>query len=470
MILLAASLLFTTPLPLDMPQAEGYLVREKGIYRLEDRFNKLDLWVSQSVDGRWMDEDGRVFMLAHLDVLPPEGDAARSVATRADYARGRVKIDKRDKYAVRTALATLSPVELPEKETRPRYLPRGFKDVDYWQGTNQSIIVCAYLPEKADVWRLAIWQLVEDDDFDDSLKAFEEELFAPTDDSNIRTSEHSNISYPSFSERELLRADARHAVSAYPDWHVTDAEEFSILDALPSSRDFIVTLTNDLSIMRRKYAETLPTTIDGSNTLCVARIYADREDYLMALELSGLTNMEWSAAYWCPSRRELVAHGDSPQLLGTIRHEAFHQYLSYATSMLPVSPWLNEGYAEYFEGEDWKTEKVQWDSLLNLKPTAEALESYAALLPGLLVMDYDAFYAGTDEARRLKYKLAWSIAVFLEKGAPKVRFRPFEDLKRDYIKALFETKDMVQATTIAFKDKERIEKFVAEWLKFWKEH
>ena len=50
MLLLAASLLFTDPLPLDMPRAEGYLVRERGVCRLEDRFNKLDLWVSQSVD------------------------------------------------------------------------------------------------------------------------------------------------------------------------------------------------------------------------------------------------------------------------------------------------------------------------------------------------------------------------------------------------------------------------------------
>ena len=115
MLLLAVSLLFTDPLPLDMPRAEGYLVRERGVCRLEDRFNKLDLWVSQSVAGRWMDVDGRVFMLSHLDVLPPEGDAARSVATRKAYVAGRVRIDPRDKQAVRTAVAALSPVEVPEK-------------------------------------------------------------------------------------------------------------------------------------------------------------------------------------------------------------------------------------------------------------------------------------------------------------------------------------------------------------------
>jgi len=81
---------------------------------------------------------------------------------------------------VRTAAAALSPVVLSEKETRPHQLPRGFKDVDYWQGTNRTTIVCTYLPEKEKIWRLATWQLAEGDDYDESLKLFEKELFDPS--------------------------------------------------------------------------------------------------------------------------------------------------------------------------------------------------------------------------------------------------------------------------------------------------
>lgn len=274
-------------------------------------------------------------------------------------------------------------------------------------------------------------------------------------------------------ERELLRADARHAVAAYPNWHVTDAEEFSVLDALPDARDFVVTLTNDLSVLRRKYAAALPTQVDGSNVLCVARIYSDREDYLDALAASGLTNMTWSAAYWSPARRELVAHlpadGSRSTLLATVRHEAFHQYLSYATAMFPVSPWLNEGYAQYFESEDGETGDGSWWKPLGLKPTAEELERYSAMLPALLLMDYEMFYSESDLLRRLNYALAHSVATFIEKGAPLVRFKPFAQLKKDYVEALFETKDMRRATLAAFKDKDFLEKFVAEWLKYWKE-
>ena len=84
MLILAASLFFAHPTPLDMPRAEAYLVKEGGLRRLEDRFNRLDLWTSRTVTGRWADDDGRVFTLAVLSAMPPSvaGDAT---VTRVGY-------------------------------------------------------------------------------------------------------------------------------------------------------------------------------------------------------------------------------------------------------------------------------------------------------------------------------------------------------------------------------------------------
>ena len=199
-----------------------------------------------------------------------------------------------------------------------------------------------------------------------------------------------------------------------------------------------------------------------SNVLCVARIYADRDEYLDAAG----EDMKWSAAYWSPARRELVAYlppaGDA-ELLRTVRHEAFHQYLSYATAMIPVSPWLNEGYAQYFEDEenaDWKLGEVA-------RPSKEEIAALAKMLPAVMRMDYAEFYAGTDAERRLKYRLAWSIAYFLEKGAPELRFRPWENLKKDYVADLMKTHDMLKATSAAFGSQEKLEKFVSDWREFW---
>lgn len=482
MFLLAASLLFTTPVPLDMPRAEAYLVKDDSRLSLEDRFNAMDLWVSQSVDGRWVDDDGRVFVLAHLDVAPPATEMGReSTLTRSDYADGRVSIDRRDLDAVRKALEALSPVDVPEKETRPRQMPRGFKDVDYWHGTDTTAIVCAFLPEKAKVWRLATWQLAEDDDFDEAMEIFEDELFrgdsAEALEARKPMQPAAKAKGAAASERELLRADARHSVAAYANWHATDAPEFSILDDLGSDSSFVATLTNELSKMRATYAQTLPTNIDGSNVLCVARIFATREEYDDAMAVGGVTDMEWSAAYWSQRRRELVAYkppsgssgSSDAELVKTFRHEAFHQNLSYAASMIATSPWLNEGYAQFFEAgvPDPKRRPVKGD-WGQADATPEDLERMAASLPAVFGMDYAEFYDGSNAERMLKYRLALSIALFLEYGARNVRFDPFKNLKSEYFKALFDTKDMRKASAAAFGSKERLNLFVSEWLKYWK--
>lgn len=468
MLLLAASLFFTTPAPLDMPRAEAYLVTASdGSRRLEDRYDVFDMWMCRAVDGRWMDDDFRVFVLATLDALPPAIGAAQA-ETRATYEAQRVAPDRKNEEHLATMVDMLSPVEPAKEFARPRQKPRGCRDVRYWQGTNTTAVVCTWLPEKSDVWRMATWELAESDDFDAMLEAFEREFIEkrawetpggiepaknPADGAKSRRRRRGEA----LSERELLRRDLRHSVAAYPSWRMTDAEEFSIIDCLPA-RGFAEALTNDLPVMRAKYAAAVPSPVDVTNTLSVARIYSSRDDYL---EAAG-DDMQWSAAYWNPQRRELVAYlpeqGEA-ELLKTIRHEAFHQYLSYACSMISASPWFNEGYAQYFED----TEDAGW----KVPVTAEDLNRFEDAIPSLMFMDYQRFYDGSDAERRMKYRLAWSLAFFLEKGAPKVRFRPFESFKRDYIEALLKTRDMRKATETAFRSMDRLKNFVSEWKKFW---
>jgi hypothetical protein len=175
--------------------------------------------------------------------------------------------------------------------------------------------------------------------------------------------------------------------------------------------------------------------------------------------------MGWTAAYWSPLRREVVAYlplGSEESLLRTLRHEFFHQYLSYAASMISASPWLNEGYAQYFED----TEDMSWGKGITLTP--EFVENAARMLPSLFTMGYEEFYSGDDSQRMLKYRLAWSVARFIEHGACDVRFDPFKNLKTDYICALIESRDMHKATQAAFGSDERRKLFIQEWVKYWK--
>ena len=468
MILFALSLFFTEPAPIDMPRAEAYLVRESGVCFLEDRYLRIDLWGAQAMLGRWIDADGRVFGLAQFGVSPPMTGFDESV-TRVTFEEEkrpmpRVRANRDFPREFRAALNWQSGlIGTMEKPRSPRQLPRGYKYVYYWQDpTNYSDIVCTFLPERTNVWYWAHWSLAPGDDYPMQMTAFEDQflckefgLFSRRDAETQRGK----------TERELLRRDARHSVAAYSNWHFTGAEEFAVLDDLPS-RAFVETLTNDFPVMRAKYAAAVPTPLNGSNVLSVVRIYASRDEYLDALETDGLTNMTWSAAYWSPQRRELVAYlppDGGQELLKTIRHEAFHQYLSYATSMISASPWLNEGYAQYFEDDA----SAEWGEGFDL--TDENLDRMAAAIPGLLLMDYAQFYDGSDFERRFKYRLAWSVVRFLEKGADEVRLKPFAGLKQRYVETLLETHDMRRATSAAFKDQDLLKKFIAEWKKFWRE-
>ena len=484
MLLVVLSLFFTDPAPLDMPRAEAYLVREDGVSRLEDRFNRLNLWVAQSLIGRWIDEKDRTFLLSVLDTCPPSVSRSDTL-TRTEYESRRfpmkrVRANADFPAAFRDAIAILAPCTVMEKPRSPRQLPRGYKEVYYWQNpTNYSDIVCTFLPEKTNTWFLASWHLAEDDDYPTQMGAFEDQFLRDEFKPFLENYKHRDTetqreekgkplclraSVFKNAERELLRRDACHSIAAYSNWHFTDAEEFAVLDDLPT-RGFVETLTNDFPVMRAKYAAAIPSPLDGSNVLSVVRIYANRDEYLDALEADGMTNMAWSAAYWSPQRRELVAHlspDGGEELMRTIRHEAFHQYLSYAASMIAVSPWFNEGYAQYFEDD----ESADWGGGFDLSD--ENVDRMSAAIPGVLMMDYGQFYDGSDFERRFKYRLAWSVVRFIEKGADEVRLKPFEGLKKRYMDMLIETRDMRRATSAAFKDADLLKQFIAEWKKFWK--
>jgi hypothetical protein len=67
----------------------------------------------------------------------------------------------------------------------------------------------------------------------------------------------------------------------------------------------------------------------------------------------------------------------------------------------------------------------------------------------------------------MNYRLAWSVAYFLQIGAPQVRFQPFKNLRADYMKALVRTRSRDLAVQAVLTEQVRKE-LVAEWREFWK--
>ena len=271
-------------------------------------------------------------------------------------------------------------------------------------------------------------------------------------------------------EDELLRRDVRGNVVNYDDWNCTSAEDVLVVDNVdPSVRGpFVSALTNNLPRLRRAYARAVPSALSATNQTAVVRVFRSREEYLAYVGVE----QKWTAALWSPVRRELVLYHPetgTEQLLHTVWHEAFHQYLAYAGSMIESSPWFNEGHAQLFEHSHFDRKgEIVFDRDVQ---AAAYMQEYAAEMaqniPAVLEMDYAAFYDGTQEEISAKYRLAWAIAYFLEVGAPKVRYRPYERLRADYLEALVRTRSMHEATAAVLGGEAR-EAFVSDWLDFWK--
>ena len=272
-------------------------------------------------------------------------------------------------------------------------------------------------------------------------------------------------------ETRLLASDYSRSVINYEDWHFASASNLVVVDNMPNDTkrsQFIAALTNGLPKYHAAYRAMLPSPLVDDTHVAAVRIFNSREEYLGYV---GLEN-EMTAALWHPQTRELVLHyplGGFEALLRTIWHEALHQHLDYACSMIHTPAWFNEGHAELFEHSHFDMDgnivfEQDPDAVLVIQNEVSALAEY---LPALFSMDYPEFYSGTADERQMKYRLAWSVAYFLQIGAPDVRFQPFKNLRADLMKAVVSTQRRDEACRIVLTD-EVCKKLIDEWLSFWR--
>ena len=467
--------------PLDMPRAEAYLVTEDGAQRLEDRFDSFDLWTSRTVRGRWRDADGNELQLARLDSLPPD-DVPGAVRTRRSFARvlGERPFSAKDASHRDEAAANAAPLDIG-RAVRPRRAERrNLAELLFYTTTNDCALACAFRPrspERAETppWFLATLVAAPGANMAEVRARFDEEFLdrISVPALSARASLAAPVPPPDedAGETALLRADVRAQVVNYDEWRCTDADDVTVIDDLDAGvrADFIGRLTNALPRLRRAYAASVPSPLSATNALAVARVFRSREEYLSYVGVE----QKNSGALWSPRHRELVLYHSVEgvdHLLREVWHEAFHQYAAYAGAMAESSPWFNEGHAELFRNAsvDRKGEVVFGRDPADAAYVQEYASELADVLPALFEMDYAAFYAGTREEVRAKYRLAWSVAYFLEVGAPKIRFQPYRNFRADYMKALVETRSMDEATRRVLGEEKSRDEFVAAWLAFWR--
>jgi hypothetical protein len=224
-------------------------------------------------------------------------------------------------------------------------------------------------------------------------------------------------------------------------------------------------LQDTMPALRQAYARLVPP-LTSESDVALIRIFQSKADYVRYVG----KDHAWTGAVWMPRRRELVLtqEQNKDEMMRLIRHESFHQYLSYAYCMLAAAPWMNEGHACLFENARVGAKgKVTLDEDPASCPLLlENIDLATASLPRLLQADYEAFYGGESAARKLKYATAWALAYYLQKGAPQERNTPFKSILPDFAAALAETHSYQEATSAAFK-KIDMHVFQENFREFW---
>lgn len=470
--------------PTDLPCASSYLVSGLKGRRLEDRFDTFGLWTSATVRGRWRDPEGRMLLVARLATRPPD-DAPGTMRTRRSYRelQANAAVDPKNRQHRDEAVAAILPMELGEAAAPRRSQRKNMAGMAVYPAQEENVLVYAFRPRSPERlenpgWFLAVLAAVPGEDMAAVRARFDEDFLDRISVPSLgaRRSLEKPVPVPpaGASEAELLRADLRSSIANYEDWCCTEAEDVVVMDDLdPMVRaPLLAALTNNLPRLRRAYAHIAPSSLsDATNSLAVVRVFRDKEEYLTYVG----AKQSWTSALWSPERRELVLYhpeGGTEKLLRTVWHEAFHQYLAYAGAMIDSSPWFNEGFAQLFEfsGFDRRGEVFFGRDAQAAAYVHEYAASIAERLPALFEMDYADFYDGSQEQILERYRIAWSIAYFLEVGAPQLRFRPYERLCADYMSALVSTRSMSEATAAAFGDEKSRDEFVAAWLAFWREN
>ena len=455
--------------PVEMPRATAYLVSGKDGAHLEDRFDVFDLWRSETIRARWRDGSGNCFSLSRILRKLTDG-ASGDCRTRREWTplNDDAALGAKDLDALDEAVYVLAPVDIGERVKPCRSQRQNLSELWRYPTTNDNAFVYVFRPrvegKASSEWYLVT--LVSDD-----LEA-SEKIDVWLDDVEWIKPDKKAKRDAAKSETELLAQDYRRNVINYSDWHFTSATNVVVVDNMAdaSRMHFISALTNGLPVMQTEYRKMLPSPLSDDSHIAAVRIFDTREEYLAYVGL----DMKWSAALWSPQHRELVLYCPEQgfeALLCTVWHEALHQHLDYACSMIQSPAWFNEGHAVLFEHFHFNLDgEIVFDAVPGAVAAIKSNPSeIAEWLPSFLEMDYPDFYSGSNEERIMKYHIAWSIAYFLQVGAPDVRFQPFKNLRADLMKALVRTRSRTEAVKAVLSG-EMQKDLIAEWLSFWKKY
>ena len=443
--------------PVPLPEAFPYLLVSTDTLTRQDLFAPYELWYAQECCARWSDSAGNRLVIgrvAHRFV-----DADESYVSRQSFAMlstsTSAQVNPRDAEHVHTWVADFSGVAIGEAE-KVKLNAFTLEELLFFPCDAPNTLIYAFQPRRIGNasnpdWFGVVFESPDAPDFDELKAAFEENFLAkialPSRTSKDTGAAAEELAVTKRDARPVdlpdhpVRVEARKSVENYDDWWIAETEGYVILSDVDSKtgKTFVSDLQDTMPPLKAAYLKLVPP-LTREPDIAVIRIFRDRADYVRYVG----DGQAWTGGLWMPARRELVLFlsTDIDALLRVLRHESFHQYLSYAYCMIAAPPWMNEGHACLFENASVSTKgKVTLDEdERRIALLLDNMDLVTEALPDFLRADYAAFYGGTSEQRQLKYAMAWGIVYYLQKGAAQERNTPFKALLPDLAAALSETR------------------------------
>ena len=401
--------------PAPTPQSKKYKITRGSVSEQVVYFVPRDLWYQRAFVGEWKDKKGNVMRIGRVKSLVPKFD-------REDYL----------KEEIEKALDKL------EEEFKA-------EDADL------------------DAWK-SVWGPKGEGGFVKTKKAvyFYEFLFKEP----IKPADQAKL-FKTFEKSVSVMTGGSSSTNSSMKWWEEKNPQYLFLTDLDKAKGqkFIKDAMRLMEAMRKAYEFYVPAKNEvGVGKVRVFKTLAGYREY----RASTGDEDKKSCGLWDPSREELLIAAEDPkQAQSTMRHEAFHQYLHYATGNGHHATWFNEGHATFFENVEYNPSKntVKVVDKGNRATWVEkSPKKIAGNIRAILKMTQKEFYSGDSN---LNYCTAWALMYFLEKGAYTAdEFEPYRAICAKYLELTASGMEALKATQEAWAplaDRD----VAADFLKFW---
>lgn len=249
---------------------------------------------------------------------------------------------------------------------------------------------------------------------------------------------------------ESTRKRVINEIKNLKDWWHVETKNYVIKSNLSSqNRALALLIQEDIEIMRKAYTAFLPPSkeIDEVSVVTVFRSHKEYKQYIPA-------DYSWSGGLWMPDRKELVISPGyignkkvtNKEMLPTVYHEAFHQYIFYSLDYVSPPIWYNEGHSMLFE--TCKLDRSRKTVLIRENgPRMRVLESLInkkqIKLKEVMMLSPKEFQQKEDLSRN--YTVSWALVYFFQKAGHIYKNRNYAKVCDVILQELIKTGDWKKA-------------------------